>query len=133
MTISPFSTERACARLGEEGGDRRGDERLVLAQADDQGALLASGHERVGVLGVHGGEGVVAAKLGEGGADRVGEVAVVVLFDQVGDDLGVGLGGEDVALVAKLGAKLRVVLDDPVQDDVDRRPSSRRAGARSPR
>ncbi len=62
----------------------------------------------------------MAAEVGKGGADRVGQVAVVVLFDQVRDDLGVGLRGEDVAFFSQLGAKLRVVLDDAVEDDVDR-------------
>ncbi len=106
-------------RLLEEGGNRRGEEGLVLADADDQRALLASADEQVGMLGVHGDERVVAAKIGEGGANGGGEIALVVALDQVGDDLGVGLGAEDVALVAELAAQLRVVLDDPVEDDVD--------------
>ena len=69
---------------------------------------------------MHRRERVVPTEVGEHGADRLGEVAVVVLLDQVGDDLGVGLGAEDVALVAQRPAELRVVLDDPVEDDVDR-------------
>ncbi len=71
------------------------------------------------MIGVHRGEGVVAAKVRERCADGIGQIARVVLLDQVGDDLGVGLGREDVAVLAQLGAKLGVVLDDPVEDDVD--------------
>ena len=61
--------ERTAPRLGEEGGDRGGDERLPLAEPDDQRALLAGGDQRPRVVGVHGDEGVVAAQLVEGGAD----------------------------------------------------------------
>ena len=37
----------------------------------------------------------------------------------MGDDLGVGLGAEPVALGLELAAQLGVVLDDPVEDDLD--------------
>ena len=60
-----------------------------------------------GLVGVHGDEGVVAAQLGEGGAHGGGEVAVVVALDQVGDDLGVGLGAEVVALGLELARAAR--------------------------
>ena len=106
-------------RLGEEGRDRRGEERLAVAEPDHQRALLARRHQRVGVVAVHGGERVVAPELAECVADRVGEVAVVVALDQVGDDLGVGLGAEPVALGLELASQLGVVLDDPVGDDLD--------------
>ena len=86
------------AGLAQEGGDRGGEEGLVLADADDQRAFLAGADEQVGVVDVHRDERVVAAQVAEGGADGRGQVAVVVALDQVGDDLGVGLGGEVVAL-----------------------------------
>jgi hypothetical protein len=68
---------------------------------------------------MHGDEGVVAAQLGEGGADRGGQVAVVVACDQVGDDLGVGFRAELLPFGLEPGAQLGVVLDDAVEDDVD--------------
>ena len=105
--------------LREEGGDRRGDEGLALAEPDDQRALLARGDQGLWVVGVHGDEGVVAAHLRERGADGVGQVAVVVLLDQVGDDLSVGVGAEDVTVRGEVTAQLRVVLDDAVEHDVD--------------
>ena len=107
------------AGLGEEGGDRRGEEALAVADAGDQRALLAGADQQPGLVGVHGDEGVVAAQLGEGGADGGGEVAVVVARDQVGDDLGVGFGAELLPFVLEPAAQLGVVLDDPVEDDVD--------------
>ena len=120
-------------RLGEEGGDRRGEEALALADAGDQRALLARPDQQVGAVGVHGDEGVVAAQLGEGGADRGGQVAVVVAGDQVGDHLGVGFGAELLPFGLEPGAQLGVVLDDPVEDDVDPVGCCRCAGGRSPR
>ena len=104
VTISPFSISIARAGVGEEGRDRRGEEGLALADPGDQRALLAGADQPPGLVGVHGDEGVVAAQLGEGGAHRGGEVAVVVAGDQVGDDLGVGLGGERLPFGLQLGA-----------------------------
>ena len=106
-------------RLRQEGGNGGGDEVLVLPQSDDQRALLPRCDKRVLVIVVHGHERVVAAQVAEGLAHRLGQVAFVVALDQVGDDLGVGLGGEGVALVAQVAPQLCVVLDDPVEDDVD--------------
>ena len=59
----------------------------------------------------------MALELVEGEPRRLDEVAVVVLLDQVGDGLGVGLGGEDVTCCAQALAQLAVVLDDPVEHD----------------
>jgi hypothetical protein len=44
---------------------------------------------------------------------------MVVALDQVGDDLRVGLGAEAMALGLELAPELGMVLDDPVEDDVD--------------
>ena len=84
------------------------------------GHSFRAADQRVLVVVVHGDEGVVPAQIAEGLAHRLGQVALVVALDQVGDDLGVGLGGEVVALVAQLAPQLGVVLDDSVEDDVDR-------------
>ena len=43
----------------------------------------------------------------------------VVALDQVGDDLGIGLGAEPVALELEVASQLGVVLDDAVGDDLD--------------
>ena len=108
---------RAC--LAQEGRDRRGDELLAVAAADDQRALLAGPDQQAGLVGAHRHERVVAAEVGVGRADGVDQVAVVVVGDQVGDHLGVGLGGEHGAVVDQLLLERDVVLDDAVDDDVD--------------
>ena len=121
------------ARLAQEGRDRRADELLAVAAADDQRALLAGAHEHAGRVGAHGHERVVAAQAPVGLAHGGGQVPVVAARDQVGDHLGVGLGGEHRARVDELLLELDVVLDDPVDDDVDAIRRCRSAGARSPR
>ena len=67
-----YWTRRVCA---QEGGDRGGEERLALAAADDQRALLAGADEHVGLVERHRDEGVVALELGVGGAHGLDEVA----------------------------------------------------------
>ena len=110
------------ARVPEEGRNRRGDEVLVVADADDQRALLAGAHDRVRLVRGDRGEGVVATQLEVGEPRRLGQVAraeqVEVLLDQVRDDFRVGLRREDVALGLERVTKLDVVLDDAVEDDV---------------
>ena len=84
-----------------------------------------SGHSRraattqVGLVGRHADEGVVAAQAAEGVAHGLDQPGVEVARDEVGDDLGVGLRGELGALGQQLLLELHVVLDDPVDDDVD--------------
>ena len=114
--------------LAEEGRDRGGEEGLPLADADHQRTLLAGADEQLGVVDVHRDEGVVAAEIGEGAANRGGQIAVVVALDQVGDDLGVGLGAELVPVGEQLATQLGVVLDDAVEDDVDLARARRCAG-----
>src|SRR4029077_3890793 len=71
------------------------------------------------LVGVHCDQGGVNAQLGVGGPDGGGGGGGGVVGDQVGDDLGVGLGGELLALGLQALAQAGVVLDDPVEDDVD--------------
>ena len=108
------------ARVGEEGRDRGRDERLVLAAADDERALAARTDQDVGLVQRHRDEGEVAVELPQRGEHRLAEVvAVMVGGDQVRDDLGVGLGREGGALRGEALLDRDVVLDDPVDDDVD--------------
>ena len=88
---------------------RPDDERHVLARADEPADLaLVHDDERVGPL-----------ELAERGPDRVGQVALVGLLDEVGDRLRVGLGRQRVAARLEPVAQLPEVLDDPVVDDRD--------------
>ena len=82
------------AGLCQEGGDRGGDEALALAHSHHQRALLPGAHEHLRLIGGHGHEGVVAAKVVVGEADGLDEIALEVLRHEMGHHLGVGLGGE---------------------------------------
>ena len=106
------------ARLVQEGGHVGGDELLPLAATDDQRALLARCDECLGLVEAHRDEGVVALHLRVGGPHGGGEIAGVVVGEQVCDHLGVGLGGEGATLGAQALAQGHVVLDDPVDHDV---------------
>src|SRR5207247_3819220 len=77
----------------------------------------AEGDEGVrgGAGGSGEGEGAaeVAGGAGGGGVQAVGLVAL----DEMGDDLGVGLGAKAVALGGQGFAELPIILDDAVVDD----------------
>ena len=104
-------------RLGQEGGGVRGQERLAVADADDERRLAPRADEQVGMVGVDGDEGEMALHLLVRLRDGLDEVAAVVALDQVRDGLGVGLGGERVPVVLEAGPQLAEVLDDAVEDD----------------
>ncbi len=82
------------------------------------GVSLPHGDQRVRLVDAHRHERVVSLHL-ERRAGPPRQVAVVVMGDQVGDDLGVGLGAELAAACGQALLELDVVLDDPVEDDVD--------------
>ena len=105
------------ARLAEERGDRRREEVLPLAEPDDERRLVANADEHVGMVVVDRDDREVALELRIDARERLREVAVVLLLEQVDDDFGVGLGGERVAGACEVVAQLHVVLDDPVEDD----------------
>src|SRR5207302_1179744 len=86
--------------LAQESRDRRADELLAVAAADDQRAVLARPDQQPGLVGGHGNERVVAAQLRVRPADSQHQVAVVVAGDQVRDHLGIRLGREHGAVVA---------------------------------
>ena len=106
-------------RLTQERRDGGCDEALPVADAHHEWALLASRDKQVGVVRGHRDERVVPAELGVRRPDGFHQLAGVVLGDQMGDDLGVGLRREVRASGRQPIAQLGVVLDDPVEDDVD--------------
>ena len=110
------------ARLAQEGGRRRSQEHLAVADADQQWALDASADQLLRVVFVHDHESEVALELAIGGTNRLREVAVVVALDQVDDRFGVRLGAERVPVLLQRSLELAEVLDDPVQGDRDLAP-----------
>ena len=107
-----------------ERGQRHGvgaHEHLALAVADGERAALAGDdHQVLAALEQHGErEGALEAADGRERRLLGLHAPLDVEAHQVGDDLGVGLGGEAAALGLELGAELAEVLDDAVVDDGD--------------
>jgi hypothetical protein len=111
------------AGVRDERGDVGAEEVLALAHADHQRAVAAGGHQPVGLVGVGHHQGERPLEPTADRAHRGGQPAaalgqpVVLGGHQVGDDLGVGLGGELDAGGLALGAQRGEVLDDAVVDD----------------
>ena len=109
------------ARGLDEGNDVGGDVGALLAAADDDGRVLAGDGDHAGLVGADDGQAIGAHDAAAGGADGGHEVAIlcVGLLDEVGEDLGVGVGAEHVAGGGELLAQLGEVLHDAVVDDGD--------------
>ena len=103
----------------DDGRDVRGDVVLVLAQADDQRRVEPRADQELGVVAREHGQRVGAFDALQRGTDGGQEVALVVGLDEVGNDLGVGVGGKLVAGGLQLRLELGEVLDDAVVDDED--------------
>lgn len=107
------------AGVGDQRGDVRGDEHLLLADAEHHGGAVAGDDDAVGEVGVHDGDAVGAVDDLERLADLLLQGVGLGAGDQVDDDLGVGLRDEDHAVGLELGAQLGAVVDDAVVDDGD--------------
>ncbi len=107
------------ARVAQKRRDRRGEEHLVRADTDHQGALVPRSDDDVRLVRRHDAERVVPLEIGQRGADGGRETQLRVLLDQVHHHLGVRLAGEGVPALGEPGAQFLVVLDDAVEDDGD--------------
>ena len=124
---APRSEIRDVAVLEEDdlvgvGQDRRdvgGEEALAVAEPDDERHVLAGADQAIALADVHDHDREGPLETAEGVADGIGEIAVVRLLDEMGDRLGVGLAGQDMAARLEPLAQIAEVLDDPVVDDRD--------------
>ena len=105
----------------DEGRDVGAEEVLALADADHERAVAAGRDDAVGVLGVDGDEreGALEAAADVLHGDRQVDAGLELLLQQVGRDLGVGVGGHLDALGLEARAQLGEVLDDPVVHERD--------------
>ena len=101
-----------------ERGRIGGEEHLAVADAQHERAAVAGHDQRVGPLGIDDGQPIGAddapKHLGHDGLERR---AVVHQGDEMGEHLGVGVGGEDTAALGELRAQRRGILDDAVVHD----------------
>lgn len=107
------------AGVGDQGGDVGGDEHLLLADAEDDRGAVAGDDDPVREVGVQHGDAVGALDLADGLADLALQGVGLGAADEVGEDLGVGLGEEDHAVGGEPGAQVGGVVEDAVVDDGD--------------
>ena len=103
--------------------DRRrigSDEHLALADAHHERARTAAREDQaVGRVGREHAEGEGPAQVAQRAPDGSRQVAFVVVFDQVREDLGIGLAAEAMPGGDQPLAQRRVVLDDAVMHHGD--------------
>ena len=74
---------------------------LAVGQPDDQRHVLAGADQPVALAAMHHRDRVRALDLTERRPDRVGEIALIGLLDEVGERLGVGLGRQSMAAASR--------------------------------
>ena len=115
------------ARVVKNAGNVGGDEGLALAYADDDRRAEARGDNLVRLGGGENAQGKRAGEALDGAADgdfkrdglAGGDRVVLHLFDEVGNDLGVGLGDELVALLGEFAFEVEIVFDNAVMNHDD--------------
>ena len=85
------------AGVVEDAGDVGGEEEFSVADADDGGWAHAGGDELVGLVGGEDADGEGSGEAVDGAADGffegdAGVASASLVFDEVGDDFGVGFG-----------------------------------------
>ena len=95
------------------------DKAYPIDLSQDEWRRPSCRRDHLRLVGAHGREREVTAKLGHAASQRLGEAGPIceLPLEQVGDDLGIGLGGPCVALDGQLLPELLVVLDDAVVHD----------------
>ena len=92
-----------------------------LAHADHDRGILTGDGDYARLVGAHGGQAIGAYHVGAGlahGSHQVVRLGIS-LFDQMREDLGIGLALKVMAAALQLLAQLGEVLDDAVVDDGD--------------
>ena len=117
------------AGVFDNGRGIAGDDVFVLADADDQRRALAGHDQRFRLVLANDGDAVGALDLGECRLDGLLQHALALLHlvlqlavqvaDEDGQDLGVGLAAEGVAVALKVLFEGGVVLDNAVVDQGD--------------
>ena len=107
------------ARVTQNGGDVGGHEVFVIAQPDHHGRSIARRHNLIRVRPRDEHQGEHAREFLDGGAHGFFQVAAEMLLHQVRDDLGIGLGFENVPFGFQLVLQRQVVFHDAVMHHHD--------------
>src|SRR5690348_4023095 len=112
--------ENDVARVMKDGWNIAGDEELLLPKADDGRRSETGSYDFLRVASGKDSEGEDSAELLDGFLHGIFERAtIVVRLDKMGDDLGIGLSLEFVALRGELMLQLQVIFNYAVVDDDD--------------
>jgi hypothetical protein len=105
--VAVLEVDQGARHLQQRGGVR-GGVMTVFAEPEQQGRAVARDDDALRLLFREDGDGVGADQFGAGGAHGGEEVGLrlQLVLDEVGDDLGVGLRGEDVAEAGQAGLDL---------------------------
>ncbi len=102
------------SRVRQHGRNIRCDESLVFDAAHNERSAFAYRDELFGIVGGQNGERVQTLEVLERLEHGFFEIALEILFDEMRDDFGVGLGGELVPFGDESALQCQVVLDDAV-------------------
>ena len=100
-----------------ECGNVGSEEVLACADAQDQRARLTGNYDRVRLIRADNTQCIGTGKTRGCLDDGTAEVALVVHFDEMNDDLGICLTVEVISLADQFFTKRNIVLDDAVMND----------------
>ena len=86
----------------QEGSDIARQEHFVLPNTEHHRRTTPCRHQFMRMIGVHDDEPVGPGHLPQGALDRLGEIAGILVFNQVRDHFGIGFRAEAVAPAAQL-------------------------------
>ena len=98
-----------------------GDEIAPLPIADDQGAVLSSGDQSIGIVGADDAQGVGPLDPAQAAAHGLQHVVALIVmeFQQLGHHLRIRVGLEGDALLEQVLLELHIVFNDAVVDQGD--------------
>ena len=105
--------------MGQNGGNIGGDEIFSVAMAENQRRTLAGGDDFTGFVGAYDGDTIGTLDLNQGLPDGFGEVAVIMFFDEMDENFGVGIGDDTMSFFLQEGFQGAVVFDDAVMHEGD--------------
>ncbi len=109
-----IAQEEHVAGVAQDGGHVGRDEIFSVAQPDHHRRAHARRDDLVGIRTRDHAQGEDAVQVFHGAPHRVLQIPFVILFHQVRDDFGVGLGNELVAFQLELVLEAQIVFDDAV-------------------
>ena len=111
-----IAEEYDLVRVLKDGNGVGGDELLALPKPNGKGRLASCSNDSAWLVTVHGKQRPLPFQLSDAFFERLTQVALVRLFDEMGDHLGVYLRTKAMAASLQGNSKLGVVLNNPVVD-----------------